>query len=105
MPQFLIAMTAEGDTWEHLPEADQQRLMSQYDAWVEGLRSRGVYQHGAAAGEADVVSADGSTAPVPGARITGFFVVEAPDRQEATSIATGCPALEHGETVVVYALT
>lgn len=71
VPPFLIAMTAEGDTWAHLSEPEQQRLISQCGAGVEGLRSRGVYRHGAAVGEADVVSSDGSTTLVPVSRITG----------------------------------
>lgn len=101
MPQFLIVMTAEGDTWDHL-DTEQEQLLARYDAWVDTMKTQGVYRHGAATGRGEIVSADGSSEPVQGLRITGLFTVEVADYDQAKSLAAGCPALEHGETVVVY---
>lgn len=98
-------MAAEGDTWDHLDDTEQKQLLARYDAWVDTMRTQGVYRHGAATGRAEIVSADGSSEPVQGVRITGLFTVEAADYDEARSLATGCPAFEHGETVVVYEMT
>lgn len=33
--------------------------------------------------------------------LTGYFTIEAKDLADATAIARGCPALLHGETVIV----
>lgn len=105
MAQFAIVLTAEGDTWEHLGEVEQQRLLGRYEEWVAGLRSRGAYRDGSATGSADTVQPDGTTSPATGPLLTGLFTIEAADRAEAVALAAGCPAFEHGETVIVYELT
>ncbi len=36
--------------------------------------------------------------------LTGFFIIEARDLDAAVEIARGCPALTHGERVVVRSI-
>ena len=33
--------------------------------------------------------------------LTGYFMIEAKSEEEAAEVAKGCPALRHGETVLV----
>lgn len=105
MPQFIIVLTARGDTWTHLGEPEQQRLLAQYDAWAARLRDEGVYRHGSATGRAEVVAADGAATPATGERITGLFTIEVADLERAVAFASDCPGHSHGETVTVYELT
>jgi hypothetical protein len=74
---------------------------------VDELRAREVYESGAPLAAAGRVLAmvDGEIVDGPFTEVkevlTGFFIVRASSLQEATDLARGCPALLHGETVLV----
>jgi hypothetical protein len=107
MARFAILMLESAGAWSRLPEAEQARLLRLYGAWVGELRASGSFVDGWPFGGAArvlrggtggvTVSADDPTRPAE----TGLFLVEAPDLDAATKLARGCPALLHGETVIV----
>ena len=108
--EFVILMHESNNAWESLPQDERGRLLDIYGSWVTDLRQSGVlvtgrpcggdYRllYGSPSGEiTDVtVSPDGLSDV-----ITGFFVVRASDMESAVEIAKSCPALLHGETIVV----
>ena len=47
---------------------------------------------------------DGPFAESKETLITGYFIIEAPNAEEAIEIAKGCPALTHGEEVDLFEL-
>ena len=107
MPGFMILMQEDDHAWSRLGPEEQQRLLGEYSRWAEELREKEILKGGAALSDGGRFlesTADGivttpftETNQVP----TGFFLIEAPDLDAATEIAKGCPALTHGETVVV----
>lgn len=107
MPKFIVLMQENDDAWARLPKNEQDALMKRYSAWVLGLREAGTLVGGEAIGrggrhlrregDAIVDRPYEETRDVP----TGFFLIEAADLTAATVVARGCPALEHGEDVVV----
>ena len=106
MPQFAILMLETPGAWNRMAKAEQDRVMGLYGSWVEELRSAGAFVDGWPFGPGRVLvgGADGvvESAPDPSRLAeTGLFLVEAADLAAATKLARGCPALVHGETVVV----
>lgn len=107
MGQFAIFMHEDDHAWSRLPKTEQDRLMDLYLAWVGELRRNGSFVGGQplAAGGRRLrrVDADIVETPFDDAKQveTGWFLVEAADLAAATKIARTCPALLHGETVVV----
>lgn len=107
MPQFALLMREDDHAWTRLPEKEQERLLKLYYAWVKALKSKGAFVTGAPFGPGGRVirNRDGEfREAVYGERRqveTGVFLIEAKDIEDATQIARGCPALQHGETVVV----
>lgn len=108
MPRFAILMYEDDHAWGRLPPARQQELLALYGAYVEDLKARKVFVGGHAVGGPAVLLTAGpggavTAGPLPSADdlLTGWFVVEAPDAAAAVELAKGCPALLHGERVVV----
>lgn len=110
MPKFIILMTENDNAWAALTQAEQDRLLSRYDAWVEELKTRDQLRGG------EPIGKGGRTLHMTEGQLqerecsettgvlTGFFIVEAVDLDAAVAIARGCPALTHGETVEVRPL-
>lgn len=110
LKQFIILMHECDGAWSKLPQDEQLRLMTLYGEWVSNLKDSGSYVTGrpcggryrliAGAGDGAVtdisIEPDGLSDVV-----TGFFVVRASDFDSAVKIAKTCPALLHGETIVV----
>lgn len=102
--KFLLTMRTEDDSWARLGEEARQDLIQRYFAWVETLKTGG-FHGGAPIGprtqelrrEGDeVVHADLDPTDRP---VSGYFIFEAEDWDAAREIASGCPALEHNETL------
>ncbi len=104
---FLVLMYEDDNAWALLPSSRQRELMELYGAWVASLRDQGLFVSGAPAGREqillqrinDVVEAR-SYAPTRDV-LTGYFVLRAHDLAHAVALARRCPALLHGERVVV----
>jgi hypothetical protein len=108
--EFIIIMHEYDNAWEKLPQPEQTRLLGLYGAWVNGLRDSGAFVTGRpCGGECRLILGGGSgdvtdvTIQTEGLSdvVTGFFVIRATDMDSAVEIAKTCPALLHGETVVV----
>jgi hypothetical protein len=84
--------------------ADEQAVVDEYRDWVVTTRAQGTPVTGEklAAVEA-IVSADppaGDAAAVLG-RLSGFFVIGAPDEAAAVAVARSCPHVKYGGHIVV----
>ena len=75
-------------------------IVAEYSAWAGALAERGVMVMGEelTPDEAVLGSLPEATG---GQRITGFFVIHAPDRDSALAIARSCPHVKYGGTVSV----
>lgn len=110
LKEFIIIMHECNAAWSKLPQDEQSRLMTLYGDWVTNLKDSGSFVTGRPCGvqyrllvgngAGDVtditVEPEGLTDVV-----TGFFVIRAKDMDSAVEIAKTCPALLHGETIVV----
>ena len=108
MSRFAVLMFEDDRAWSRLPEPERQRLLVLYGNWVRDLKAKGAFEGGEPLGEGGVVleaDDDGrileSDYTVIRSVLTGYFLIQAPDLAAATKLARGCPALIHGETVVV----
>jgi hypothetical protein len=107
MPQFIVLLTENDHAWKRLPEAQRKQLLEKYFEWVGRLKAADQMRGGEplAAGGSVLRVVDGKTTESPYSEtrdvLTGYFLIEATDLAAATAIARGCPALLHGETVVV----
>lgn len=107
MPRYVIWMLEDDGAWEKLPGSEQSRLLGLYGAWVRDLRARGAFVDGwpLGRGGSTLCAASGEVVAAPYDETkgvaTGMFVVEAPDLASATDLARGCPALLHGERLIV----
>lgn len=107
MPRFMVMMHENDDAWERLSAEEKQKAMEKYFAWADELR-QGDHMRGG-----DPLVRGGRVLRVAGGEIvdgpftetkevlTGYYMIEARDLDEAARLARGCPALDHGETVVV----
>lgn len=108
MPQFILLLEGTQTTWDAIPterRAEIGRAYGEYTAW---LRDRGAFVGGGAGdGPARrlVRAADGTVSHAhvadDQAAPTGYFIVEAADLDAAVALARECPALTHGEAVIV----
>jgi hypothetical protein len=108
--EFIILMHESNNAWATLPQEDRGRLLELYGSWVADLRQSGALGTGRPCGGeyrllygspsgkvTDVTISPDGLCDV----ITGFFVIRARDMDSAVEIAKSCPALLHGETIVV----
>ncbi len=107
MPQFMILLRENDDAWANLSADDKQALMQKYFAWVGELR-KGDHMRGGdplARGGRVLRASGGGIVEGPYTEtkevITGYFLIEARDLDEAARLAKGCPALGHGESLLV----
>jgi len=107
MPRFMVLMHESDDAWAKLSADEKQRMMEKYFAWAEELR-RGDHFRGGdplVRGGRLLRASDGDVVDGPFTEtkevLTGYFMIEARDLDEAATLARGCPALIHGESVVV----
>jgi hypothetical protein len=101
-------MYERNDAWNQLPPAQRDSLLKRYGLWVRDLRSKGILKDGNAIGRGGVLIAlDAKAVPeaypldLTAQSLTGYFIIEVKNAQEAEFIAGTCPALSHGETVHV----
>lgn len=112
--EFIILMHESNNAWATLPQEERGRLLEQYGSWVSDLRQSGAlvtgrpcggeYRllYGSPSGDVtDVTITPDGLSDV----LTGFFVIRARDMDSAVEIAKSCPALLHGETIVVREAT
>ncbi len=107
LSNFVILMYEDNNAFASLPKDRQDELMSKYMAWVGDLQSKGIFQSGSPCGSSQVLltATDSSIrvekhAPTKDV-LTGLFIIRAASLYAAVEIAKTCPALTHGERIVV----
>jgi hypothetical protein len=103
----MVLLHENDDGWAKLSADDKQEIMQRYFAWVGELR-RGNHMRGGdplVRGGRVLRTTRGEIVEGPYTEtkevVTGYFVIEASSLDEAARLARGCPALSHGESVVV----
>jgi hypothetical protein len=112
MPNYIVMLRGNTQEWKNLGADETQRLMEKYVTWVERLKSEKRFHGGSAlTSKSKMLRADnGKVAVIDGPyaetkeAVTGYFIIEAETHDQATEIATCCPALLHGESVEVTEL-
>src|SRR5262245_38494610 len=107
MERFLLLLSEDDDAWSQLSEERQAELIEKYGEWSKLLHQNGqLLGRVALNGRGLVVErkdgkivqrADDDRKNV----LTGYFVITAKNLVDATQIARGCPALDHGERVTI----
>ncbi len=111
LSDFIILMYEDDGAWEKLPKDRQDALMKLYVAWVADLQKRDLFRFGAACGATQVLLRGAGATVTSEAHaptkdvLNGFFVIRASSLDSAVSLAKTCPALTHGERIVVRAAT
>ncbi len=105
---LMIIRDAPPETYDALSEEERLRSMRDWNAWVEGMVSRGKVRDGQpleAAGR--VISGAGGATVTDGPfaeakeMVGGFFLLAVTDLDEATVLARACPNLKYGMSVEV----
>lgn len=98
MPKYVLAYHGGG-----MPEneAEQEKVMAAWGAWMEGLGSA-LKDPGNPAGAIKTISSDGSIADGGGPNpVTGYSILEAGSLDEAVTLAKDNPIFESGGSVEV----
>ena len=98
-----------GTHWDQgFSAAEMQRIMGDFNAWIEGLVKRGVHRAAQPLlDEGKIVEGKGGALVTDGAfaeskeAIGGYFLLAVPDMDEAVRIAQACPILAHGAQIEV----
>lgn len=81
-------------------EAEQQRVMAAWGAWMEGLGA-GLADGGAPVGSSRTVTSGGVADDGGANPASGYSMVEAASHDAAVEMARGCPILDDGGSVEV----
>jgi hypothetical protein len=101
-PYLLLFRDSSADSYKTLSAEDRQKLLSQWNAWYDGLAAEGKVQHGHPLEPTGrVVSASGGRVidgPYAEAKeaVGGYFFLNVSSLEEATDIARQCPSLHWG---------
>ena len=102
MAKYLYAYHGGGGMAES--EAAQAEIMAAWGAWF-GQLGPAIVDGGAPSGVASTITADGSATDGGGTNpVTGYSIVTADSRDDALSMAKGCPVLASGGSVEVIEL-
>lgn len=91
-----------------LPEAEQAALFKKWQDWLGGIAAQGrivVPPTRLVPNQGRVLKAGGVVTDGPFVeireRLGGLIVIRAEDLEEATTLAHGCPAIDHGGSVEI----
>ena len=104
--KYMLLIYHDDTDWANSSEAERQEIYGEYRQLIEDLRSRGKYLAGDELQPASTASSvrvrDGKPLVTDGPfaetreQVGGFFMIEAKDVQEATSIAARIPSARVG---------
>jgi hypothetical protein len=109
MARYLFLLHADGVDLANMPSEEHQALFDRFVVWSESLKARGrlrgvesLMDDGGQTvrKKRDSVVVDGPYAEMKEV-VTGLFVVEASDRDDANGLAAECPLVEIGGAVEV----
>jgi hypothetical protein len=103
--QFVLLLKAGNASDRPRSREEVMRIVAEYSDWARQLREKGVPIDGEKLKQ-DVRELGDTSAPAlsGGAdhkRISGYFVIGAPNFDQAVHIASGCPHLKYGGTIEV----
>lgn len=111
--QYLLTLYADESGWNQMTPEQQQQGMAAYAAYTEALRSAGALVSAnrlrPAASATSLRTVSGKTRVLDGPfadskeQMGGYYLIEAPDLDEALQWAGRCPGVQHG-TVEVRAV-
>lgn len=104
--KYMLLIYHDDTDWANTSESERQEIYGEYRTLIEDLRSRGKYLTGDELQPATTASSvrvrDGKQIVTDGPfaetreQVGGFFMIEAKDLQEATSIAARIPSARVG---------
>lgn len=109
MSEFVLVLRGSMEQWNALSKETRQELIQKHVAWSQKLRTENRLRGGAGLSGVSkkLVPENGRVSVVDGPYVetkealTGYYLIEARDFDEALAIAHECPALGHGESVEV----
>lgn len=112
MSEFIILFKGSFADWNKKSPDETQKIMEKYHAFVSKLKSEGRMRGGSAlkGGGFEISptpmgpSVDGPFSESREA-LTGYMIFEAENFETAVEIAKSCPALTHGESLLVHQLS
>lgn len=109
MKEYMIVLKGSFADWNQQNKEQKDIVMAKYGEWVELLAGQERFVEGSELTSTvkrirRINSVDVVDGPFPESKeaLTGYFVIKAENLDEAVTIAHGCPALTHGDTVEVY---
>ena len=109
--QFMVVLQGSLKDWKDLSPEESQKILEKYYAWVNGLKEQNRFKGGDPLKDGHFkLTPKGKEVVVDGPfteskeTLTGYFLVEAEDEKEIIEISKGCPALGHGESVLIFEL-
>jgi len=111
MNQYMVMLRGDYKEWNKYSPEESQKIIEKYTQWVQELRQKKCFKDGAPlkdgnyviSGKAGGIVVDGPFTESKEA-LTGYFIIEAENQEEIIKLAKGCPALTHGEEVLVFQL-
>lgn len=110
MPKFMLLLSDDPSEYATMSPAELQDVVARYNAWAGGLAAQGKLHDGQKLRDeggrvvrnqaGKVVVQDGPFAELREV-VSGFFVVEAADYDEAVAIATSCPHAQSQGSIAV----
>jgi len=112
MPKYLLLMRGDQSRFMALPAEGKRRVIADHEAWSRELAEAGHMVDGDGLAFDSVLLTREAAGIVEKAnphvgdprQLSGFYIIEARDDAAALSLARGCPALGHGESVEVSRL-
>jgi hypothetical protein len=112
--QYMLMCCSNERLWEELPESQKDRVMQEYDEFIQGIVKSGHYRAGGqltpSSTATTVRERNGKAVTLDGPfaetkeQLGGYHLVECRDLDEAISIAKRIPSLRVGGAVEVRAL-
>ena len=109
MPQYMLMLQENPATFASVSPDDFQKIISEYRAWRLDLAGKGLLAGGAKLadeGGRELTKPNGQVRVTDGPYaeakevMGGYFLIVAPDYDQAVSIASTCPHLKYGKIQV-----
>lgn len=106
MKCYLLLIKGSFAEWNKLSESRRNEVISQFGEFAKELGKRGYMRGGDGCSErsfrlmnSEMAANESLLSPETKDMVTGYFLIEVPDENEALSMARKCPAFNCGEYV------
>jgi len=112
MSRFLLLMRGDQTSFLAMSPAEKKKVIGDHIQFSKELEAKKIILDGDGCSESTVllekkgncIKAKKNLFSGTDGQVSGFYVIEAKNREDAVKIAKECPALAHGETVEVIKL-